>query len=88
MTEPVAPVAPPAEDDFCYYRTGCRWIDGCNAESTRIGREAAEGEDPLTGRCPSCSRGEDGGGYPCDCPAPCGARYCQHPTETASEKQP
>jgi hypothetical protein len=29
--------------------------------------------------CRSCSRGEDGGGDPCDCPAACGARYCQHP---------
>jgi hypothetical protein len=29
--------------------------------------------------CESCKRGEDGGGWPCDCPVPCGARYCQHP---------
>jgi hypothetical protein len=33
--------------------------------------------------CPSCSLGEGGGGYPCDCPAACGTRYCQHPAETA-----
>lgn len=29
--------------------------------------------------CPSCSRAGNGGGYPCNCAAPCGARYCQHP---------
>lgn len=34
--------------------------------------------------CRSCSRGEDGGGYPCDCPAACGARYCQHPVGDAA----
>ena len=33
------------------------------------------------GSCPSCSAGNDGGGYPCDCPAACGARYCQHPVD-------
>lgn len=31
--------------------------------------------------CRSCSLGDGGGGYPCDCPAACGARYCQHPAE-------
>lgn len=30
--------------------------------------------------CRSCSLGEGAGGEPCDCPAACGARYCQHPT--------
>ena len=29
--------------------------------------------------CDSCSRADNGGGRPCDCPVPCGARYCQHP---------
>lgn len=37
--------------------------------------------------CPSCFRGPDGGGYPCHCPAACGARYCQHPTESAATSQ-
>jgi hypothetical protein len=32
-------------DDSCYYGR-CRWPDGCNAEGTCIGREAAEGEMP------------------------------------------
>ena len=35
---------------------------------------------PEAAPCLSCSRGRDGGGYPCDCPTACGARYCQHPT--------
>jgi hypothetical protein len=39
-------------------------------------------DDAPAAACPSCSRGNDGGGYPCDCPEACGARYCQHPTET------
>jgi hypothetical protein len=26
----------------CYYATGCRWIDGCNAESLCIGRDASD----------------------------------------------
>jgi hypothetical protein len=41
--------------------------------------------DTTAAACLSCSRGEDGGGYPCDCPEACGARYCQHPpTETVT----
>ncbi len=32
--------------------------------------------------CLSCTAGNDGGGFPCDCPVACGARYCQHPAET------
>lgn len=35
--------------------------------------------------CDSCSRADNGGGFTCDCPVPCGARYCQHP---AKEAQP
>jgi len=30
--------------------------------------------------CASCSRADNGGGHACDCPVPCGARYCQHAT--------
>lgn len=35
--------------------------------------------------CESCKRADNGGGHPCDCPVPCGARYCQHPS---GEPQP
>jgi hypothetical protein len=38
------------------------------------------GKTPEAEDCHSCLLGEDGGGEPCDCPAACGARYCQHPT--------
>jgi hypothetical protein len=31
--------------------------------------------------CESCNHGDNGGGNPCSCPVPCGARYCQHPVE-------
>jgi len=34
--------------------------------------------------CESCRRGDNGGGHPCGCPAPCGARYCQHAVEAGS----
>lgn len=44
-------------------------------EATRVGGEAGAARS----HCPSCSRGDDGGSYPCDCPAACGGRYCQHP---------
>lgn len=39
----------------------------------------------VSASCQSCSRGEAGGGYPCDCPAACGARYCQHAPDTTKE---
>lgn len=35
--------------------------------------------------CDSCSRADNGGGYSCDCPVPCGTRYCQH---AAAASQP
>lgn len=31
--------------------------------------------------CESCRLADNGGGFPCGCPVPCGARYCQHPVE-------
>jgi hypothetical protein len=37
--------------------------------------------------CESCNHGDNGGGYSCDCPVPCGARYCQHATESGSGEQ-
>lgn len=46
------------------------------------------GETPAAeaAACLSCSRGGGGGGYPCDCPAACGARYCQHETTDTTKE--
>ena len=42
---------------------------------------AIDRQGTVRARCQSCSPppGEDGGHYPCNCAAACGARYCQHP---------
>ena len=37
--------------------------------------------------CESCRRADNGGGHPCDCPVPCGARYCQHVAEDGSDER-
>lgn len=62
----------------CYAIGTIRYPESLAADVLR-----AAGPELPGPNCPSCLRGDNGGGYPCCCPVPCGARYCQHAPEPA-----